>query len=131
MALLIPDAATAWDEEIQRRVDALEAGTEKLESWESVKRRIATDILGPVTRRFRNLKAAREEFSAAVRWYEQQRPGLGGEFFDAVVQATSLIQAQPEIGTPSQDRRTRLTQLCAICADSLFIPAAAHDGGSR
>ncbi|MBI4467810.1 MAG: addiction module protein [Acidobacteria bacterium] len=41
-----PDAATAWDEEIQRRVDAREAGTEKLESWESVKRRIASDILG-------------------------------------------------------------------------------------
>jgi putative addiction module component (TIGR02574 family) len=41
-----PDAATAWDKEIQRRVDALEAGTEKLESWESVKRRISTDILG-------------------------------------------------------------------------------------
>ena len=41
-----PDAATAWDEEIQRRIDALEAGTEKLESWESVKRRIASDILG-------------------------------------------------------------------------------------
>ena len=40
-----PDAATAWDEEIRRRVDALEAGTEKLESWESVKRRIASDIL--------------------------------------------------------------------------------------
>lgn len=41
-----PDAATAWDEEIRRRVDALEAGTEKLESWESVKLRIATEILG-------------------------------------------------------------------------------------
>jgi putative addiction module component (TIGR02574 family) len=41
-----PDAATAWDKEIERRVDALEAGTEKLESWESVKRRISTDILG-------------------------------------------------------------------------------------
>ena len=41
-----PDAATAWDEEIRRRVDALETGTEKLESWESVKRRIASDILG-------------------------------------------------------------------------------------
>jgi putative addiction module component (TIGR02574 family) len=41
-----PDAATAWDKEIQRRVDALEAGTAKLESWESVKRRIASDILG-------------------------------------------------------------------------------------
>jgi hypothetical protein len=39
----------------------------------------------PVTRILRNLKAAREEFAAAVSWYEQQRPGLGGEFFDAVV----------------------------------------------
>jgi putative addiction module component (TIGR02574 family) len=41
-----PDAGTAWEEEIRRRVDALEAGSEKLESWENVKRRIATDILG-------------------------------------------------------------------------------------
>jgi hypothetical protein len=40
-----PDAASAWDEEIQRRVDSLEAGTAKLESWESAKRRIAKDIL--------------------------------------------------------------------------------------
>src|SRR6266487_3112818 len=41
-----PDAGIAWDREIKHRVDALEAGTEKLESWESVKRRIARDILG-------------------------------------------------------------------------------------
>src|SRR5437899_11844824 len=41
-----PDAGIAWDREIKRRVDALEAGTEKLESWESVKHRIASDILG-------------------------------------------------------------------------------------
>ena len=41
-----PDAATAWDEEIRRRVLVLEAGTEKLESWENVKRRIAADIFG-------------------------------------------------------------------------------------
>jgi hypothetical protein len=41
-----PDAAAAWDKEIQRRVNALEAGTEKLESWESAKLRIANDILG-------------------------------------------------------------------------------------
>lgn len=40
-----PDAASAWDEEIRRRVDSLEAGAEKLESWESAKRRIARDIL--------------------------------------------------------------------------------------
>ena len=41
-----PDAATAWAEEIERRVNALEAGTERLESWQNAKRRIATDILG-------------------------------------------------------------------------------------
>ena len=41
-----PDAATAWDREIERRVNAIEAGTEKLESWESAKLRIAHDILG-------------------------------------------------------------------------------------
>ncbi len=40
-----PDVASAWEEEIQRRVEALEAGTEKLESWESVKRRIRIGIL--------------------------------------------------------------------------------------
>ena len=40
-----PNAATAWDDEIQRRVNALDAGTEKLESWESAKQRIANDIL--------------------------------------------------------------------------------------
>ncbi|HYR82582.1 MAG TPA: type II toxin-antitoxin system RelE/ParE family toxin [Terriglobia bacterium] len=62
---------------------------------------------GSVTRTLRNLKEAREEFTAAVRWYEEQRPGLGGEFFDAVSHATALIQAQPEVGTLSRDRRTR------------------------
>jgi len=41
-----PDAATAWDAEIKLRVDALEAGTIDLESWDDTKRRIAKDILG-------------------------------------------------------------------------------------
>jgi len=40
-----PNAATAWDNEIQRRVNTLDAGTETLESWESAKQRIANDIL--------------------------------------------------------------------------------------
>jgi plasmid stabilization system protein ParE len=30
------------------------------------------------------------------------------EFFDAVVHATDLIQAQPEIGTPSRDGTRRV-----------------------
>ncbi|HLH31345.1 MAG TPA: addiction module protein [Terriglobia bacterium] len=40
-----PDASQAWEKEIQRRVAALEAGTEKLEPWDSTKSRIAKNIL--------------------------------------------------------------------------------------
>jgi Putative addiction module component len=40
------DAEQAWEAEIERRVRALEAGTERLESWDDVKRRIEKDILG-------------------------------------------------------------------------------------
>lgn len=39
------DADAAWDAEIDRRVAAIEAGTARLESWDSVKRRIENEIL--------------------------------------------------------------------------------------
>jgi hypothetical protein len=35
----------------------------------------------------RNSYPASAEFADAVRWYEQKRIGLGGEFFDAVTHA--------------------------------------------
>ena len=41
-----PDAETAWAAEIERRVDAIEAGAVALEPWEDVRRRIEKDILG-------------------------------------------------------------------------------------
>jgi len=41
-----PVAEAAWAAEIERRVDAIEAGTVALEPWEDVKRRIERDILG-------------------------------------------------------------------------------------
>jgi putative addiction module component (TIGR02574 family) len=41
-----PGAEAAWDAEIDRRVAAIEAGTARLESWDSVKRRIEKEILG-------------------------------------------------------------------------------------
>lgn len=41
-----PDAEAAWAAEIERRVRALEAGAETLESWEEVKHRIQKDVLG-------------------------------------------------------------------------------------
>jgi len=41
-----PDAESAWQVEIERRVAALEAGNLKLESWKDVKKRIEKEILG-------------------------------------------------------------------------------------
>lgn len=41
-----PDAEAAWDTEIKRRIEAIEAGTIRLEPWAEVKRRIERDVLG-------------------------------------------------------------------------------------
>jgi len=40
------DAESAWDAEIDRRIQAIESGEIRLEPWESVERRIGKDILG-------------------------------------------------------------------------------------
>jgi putative addiction module component (TIGR02574 family) len=41
-----PDAQEAWDAEIARRVEAVEAGSMALEPWEHVRRRIEKEVLG-------------------------------------------------------------------------------------
>ena len=38
------------------------------------------------------------EFAEAVRWYENKRSGLGGEFYDAAVDAIALVQQYPAAG---------------------------------
>ena len=38
--------ASSWDEEIERRIAAIEAGAIPLEPWEHVRQRIEKDILG-------------------------------------------------------------------------------------
>ncbi|MDP3716599.1 MAG: addiction module protein [Acidobacteriota bacterium] len=40
------DAESAWDAEIERRIEAIEAGTVRLEPWSDAKRRIERDVLG-------------------------------------------------------------------------------------
>ena len=50
-------------------------------------------------RRVRITEPASREFTAAVRWYESRRPGLGAELFDAVAATIELTEWQPEIGT--------------------------------
>lgn len=41
-----PDAEAAWNAEIQRRIEAIDAGVLQLEPWADVKRRIERDLLG-------------------------------------------------------------------------------------
>ena len=53
-----------------------------------------------MTRRFHIAKPAAEELVAAIRWYEERRAGLGGEFYDAVVRAMDRTAAMPEAGSP-------------------------------
>ena len=40
------DSEAAWNAEIERRVAAIEAGTVRLEPWDTVRRRIEKQILG-------------------------------------------------------------------------------------
>ena len=40
------DAEAAWNVEIERRIEAIEAGQTPLEPWEQLKRRTARDLLG-------------------------------------------------------------------------------------
>lgn len=40
------NAEAAWAAEIEKRVAAIEAGTAQLETWEAVRRRIESEILG-------------------------------------------------------------------------------------
>ena len=59
-------------------------------------------------RTVRTSEPASDELIDAVRWYEARRPGLGGEFFDAVAETLTLIEARPEVGSVSRDDpRTR------------------------
>ena len=40
------DAGAAWAAEIERRVASIDAGTARLEPWDTVRRRIERDVLG-------------------------------------------------------------------------------------
>ncbi len=40
------DADSAWEDEVRRRIAAIDAGTIELEPWEDVKHRIEKDVLG-------------------------------------------------------------------------------------
>ena len=44
--------------------------------------------------------AASAELYEAVRRYEERRPGLGAEFFDAVTDTLEFVERNPRAGSP-------------------------------
>ena len=48
---------------------------------------------------------ASEELGEAVRWYEDQRDGLGVAFLEAVQMVVSRIKTHPRIGTSVPDQQ--------------------------
>ena len=86
-----------------------------------------------MTPAIRTLRAAAEELTEAVRWYEAQRSGLGAELLDAVVETTGRIQAHPDSGTPEVGgtRRVPVTGfpyqvVYRSLSDGIVIVAVAH-----
>lgn len=78
---------------------------------------------------------ASEEFTEAVRWYESKRVGLGGEFYEAVLHAVSLVREHPEIGVavdrPHPHRQVLVDGfpyklIYRERTDDLYIVAIAH-----
>jgi plasmid stabilization system protein ParE len=78
---------------------------------------------------------ATTELTHAIRWYEQQRAGLGGELFDAVTETIDLIRTHPEIGvfrpTRRPSRQLRVNRfpynvVYRIRDDDIYVVAVAH-----
>jgi plasmid stabilization system protein ParE len=78
---------------------------------------------------------AAQDLSEAVRWYDQQRAGLGGELFDAAQVAVERIREHPESGAPRptrpEVRQLRLQKfpynlVYQIRSDGAVIVAVAH-----
>ena len=77
-------------------------------------------------------RPASAEFADAVRWYEQKRVGLGGEFFDAVTDAIEVVRNNPEIGAAvGRTRSWLLTRfpyrlIYRVRDEDIYIVAIAH-----
>lgn len=87
-----------------------------------------------MTRRFHTAKPASEELAAAIRWYEERRAGLGGEFYDAIVRTMDRISEVPEAGSPFRQSGARRMLVAGfpyqivyrLEADAIRVIAFAH-----
>jgi toxin ParE1/3/4 len=80
---------------------------------------------------------AREEFLAAISWYESQVPGLGARFVAEIERCLTLLLEAPQIGSPLGPKLRRFvindgfpySIIYAVLRDTLYVVALAH--GSR
>lgn len=85
-------------------------------------------------RPIRTAKPASEELTAAVQWYERQRPGLGVEFFDAILGTIDRISETLDAGLSfgTLDARRMLVAkfpyqiVYRVSAEEIRILAFAH-----
>jgi len=92
-----------------------------------------------VSARVRFEAEADAEYRSAGRWYEEQRPGLGTEFLDAVDAAIDFAIGFPRAGTPVPGvpvglavrtvpvRRFPYRVVYLLTESSVRILAVAHD----
>lgn len=70
---------------------------------------------------------ASAELTAAIRWYEQQRVGLGGDLFDAVNAAIDVLQHHPEAGASRPGRSSTRELLLRRFPYKLVYRVREHD----
>jgi hypothetical protein len=79
------------------------------------------------------LEPAKKEMREAYHWYEEQRPGLGDEFLDAVDEAMARIDAFPNAWTrlSSSVRRCRTNRfpngiVFCVRGEQIIVLAVIH-----
>jgi plasmid stabilization system protein ParE len=83
--------------------------------------------------RLRFLTPARQEFLAAVRYYERARSGLGSEFIDEIEDVLAELTTSPWSGSPfGEGARRRLLRrlpfevVYSVGEDEILVLAVAH-----
>lgn len=84
-------------------------------------------------------KAAEDELTAAVSWYEDKRPGVGQDFLAAVDATFELLRRFPKIGSlkrpngPGREVRSLRVEgfpfsvVYRELPDGVYVVAVAHD----
>ncbi|HLS14422.1 MAG TPA: addiction module protein [Beutenbergiaceae bacterium] len=86
------DIDSAWDEIIDRRVEEIVSGRANLVNGREAHARVRAEVAArQVNFACREHAEALDEYRAAAKWYESNRPGWGDVFMDAADAAIESI----------------------------------------